>query len=278
MRKAARINNVVVISDTHCGCMMGLAPSEGVPLDEGGSYQLSRLQRVVTRWWDEFWDDFVPSATKGEPFAVVMNGDAIDGVHHNATTQITHNLEVQRRIAHSMLAPVASRACAYYHVRGTEAHVGPSGEHEEALARQLGAVPDEDGRRARWELRLRMGDHLIHFTHHIATSTSPYAESTALTREAVNSYLQTGLWGDEPYSMLVRGHRHQHSEIARRSTHGKVTVTVTPAWQLKTPYVYKIGARMSQPEIGGVVIRLADGELFTRAFVKRISQPKEEVV
>ena len=269
---------MVVISDTHCGCMMGLCPSGGVPLDGGGVYAPSRLQRVVWGWWLDFWNEFVPVATRGEPFVVVMNGDAIDGVHHGATTQITHNLERQRSMAYEVLQSIVRNAHAYYHIRGTEAHVGPSGEHEEALAKMLGAVPDEDGRRARWELRLKLGEHLIHFTHHIASSTSPYAESTALTRELVNSYLQTGLWQDEPYTMLVRGHRHQHSEIARRSAHGKVAVTVTPAWQLKTPYVYRIGARMSQPEIGGVVIRLADGELFTRAMVKRIEQPRVEVI
>lgn len=277
-KKSEPIRNIVVISDTHCGCMMGLCPSGGIPLDGGGVYAPSRLQRVAWAWWEEFWDDFVPAATKGEPFAVVMNGDAIDGVHHGTTTQITHNLERQRSIAESVLWPVANRAAAYYHIRGTEAHVGQSGEHEEALAHSLKAIRDEDGRSARWELRLKLGSHLIHFTHHIASSTSPYAETTALTREMVNSYLQTGLWGDEPYTMLVRSHRHQHSEVSRRSAHGKVAVTVTPAWQLKTPYVYRIGARMSQPEIGGVVIRLADGELFTRAFVKRIAQPRMEIL
>ena len=272
------IRNIVVVSDLHCGCMMGLCPSEGVPLDGGGKYHPSRLQRVVWGWWQEFWSDFVPHATKGEPYAVVVNGDAIDGVHHSATTQITHNLERQREIARSVTCTRSAKAAAYYHIRGTEAHVGPSGEHEEALASALGAIPDEDGRHARWEMRLRLGKHLIHFTHHISTSTSPYAETGALNRELVNSYLNTGLWGDEPYSMLVRSHRHQHSEIARRSARGKVSVVVTPAWQLKGPFIFKIGARMSQPEIGGVVIRLADDELFTRTFVKRIEQPKVEVL
>lgn len=273
-RKASP-RSIVVISDTHAGCQLGLCPPS-VKLDSGGSYAQSRLQAVAWKWWLEFWNEFVPAATKGEPYIVVHNGDCLDGVHHGATTQITHNMNDQRTIAERLLRPVVDLCGGrYYHIRGTEAHVGQSAEHEEAVAASLGAIPDEDGTHARWELRLRLGDHLIHFTHHIAASTSPFAQSSALQREAVQAYLETGRWGDNPYSMLVRSHRHQHSEVAFRSAHGKVTVVVTPAWQLKTPYVYKTNARMGQPEMGGVVIRLADEELFTRAFVKRISPPRE---
>ena len=270
------VQSIVVVSDTHCGCQFGLCPPT-VALDGGGRYEASRLQRVVWSWWREFWDEFVPNATKGEPFAVVMNGDCIDGVHHGSTTQITHNIGDQRTIAVEVLRPTVD-ACngRYYHVRGTEAHVGQSGTEENAVGEALGAIRDDAGNAARWELRLRLGEHLVHFTHHIATSHSPFSASSALQREAVQSYVETGRWGDTPYSLLVRSHRHQHSEVAFRASHGKVTVTVTPAWQLKTPFVYRIGARMGQPEIGGLVIRLADGELFTRAFVKRISPPKEE--
>ena len=275
-KRSGDVRSIVVISDTHCGCQLGLCPAS-VRLDGGGTYNASRLQNVVRGWYDEFWREFVPAATKGEPFAVVMNGDCLDGVHHNATTQITHNWNDQRNIAQTMLEPVVE-ACGgrYYHIRGTEAHGGQSAEHEEAVAARLGAIADESGNHARWELRLRVDGHLVHFTHHIATSGSPYSQSSALQREAVNGYLETGRWGDEPYSLFVRSHRHVHSEVAFRSAHGKVTVTVTPAWQIKTPFVYRTNARMGQPEIGGIVIRLADGELFTRAFVKRISPPREE--
>jgi hypothetical protein len=176
------------------------------------------------------------------------------------------------------MKPRIDMAAAYYHVRGTEVHVGQSGEDEETAARDLGAVPDSEGRHARWELTLEMGGHLVNFMHHISTSTSPFARTGALQREVTNHYVEVGKWGDRPYSMLVRSHRHTHDEVAHRSQRGKVTVVTTPAWQLKTPYVFRISARMSQPEIGGLVIRLADDELFTRPFVKRISPPKEVTI
>lgn len=275
-KRSGDVRSIVVVSDTHCGCQLGLCPPS-VPLDGGGTYEASRLQRIVWGWWDEFWRDFVPKATKGEPFAVVMNGDCLDGVHHGATTQITHNMNDQRMIAQSVLEPIVE-ACGgrYWHIRGTEAHVGQAAEHEEAVARSLGAIPDEDGNHARWNLRATLGEHRIHFAHHISPSQSPFAKSGALQREMVGTYVQTGKWGDAPYSMLVRSHRHEHSETVERGAHGKITVTVTPAWQLFTPFVHKTAARVGQPEIGGIVIRLVDDELFTRAFVKRISPPREE--
>jgi len=278
-RKRTESGNIVVVSDLHSGCQFGLCPEEGVPLDGGGWYSPSPLQRKVHSWWREFWDEFVPHATRGEPYTVVVNGDATDGVHHGSTTQISHNMKDQVEVARRLLEPVRD-ACAgrFWMVRGTEAHVGHSGEHEEQLAKLLGAKRTTEGGevRSHWELVLRLHDHRVHFTHHIATAHSPFTRTSALLREVVNHYVEAGKNGDPLYSMLVRSHRHVHDEITHQMRLGKMSAFATPAWQLKTPYVYRISARMSQPEIGGVVIRLADGELFTRAFVKRLSPPKGE--
>lgn len=279
MKRAKRgpSTNVVVVSDLHAGCQFGLCPDAPVPLDGGGRYEPSRLQRVVYSWWREFWDEFVPHATKGEPYTVVVNGDATDGVHHGSTTQVSQNMTDQRAIARRLLEPVVESCSGrFYVVRGTEAHVGPAAEHEEELARSLGALatPDSGGNRSHFELVLNLGDRPVHFTHHIATSHSPFTRTSALLREVINHYVEAGKWGDTPYSMLVRSHRHQHDEVVHRASHGKVTAFTTPAWQLKTPYVFRITARMQQPEIGGVVIRLADDELFTRVFQKRPQPPK----
>jgi hypothetical protein len=273
------IRNLVVVSDLHSGCQFGLCPNKPVPLDGGGTYAPSPLQRKVYSWWREFWDEFVPHATRREPFTVVVNGDAMDGVHHGSTTQVSHNMKDQVEIARRLLEPVRDRCDGrLWMVRGTEAHVGKAAEHEETLARLLGAKTTRDSgpNRSHWELVLRLEEHLVHFTHHIATAHSPFTRTSALLREVVTHYVEAGKNGDPLYSMLVRSHRHVHDEITHMMSKGKMTAFATPAWQLKTPYVYRIAARMSQPEIGGVVVRLADGELFTRAFVKRLSPPKGE--
>lgn len=276
-RDVLEVPNVVFVSDTHCGCQMGLCPAGGVRLDGGGVYRPSRFQRAMWEWWEEAWDEFVPSATKGEPYAIVHVGDALDGVHHGSVTQVSHNIEDQLRIAEECLAPRIAKATSYWHTRGTDAHVGKSAMYEEMLAKRLGAIADADGNHSRWETRLRLGDRLIHVSHHIGTSSSPYSQATAPQKEAVNSFLETGRWGDSPFDLIVRGHRHAWSEVAWAGSKGRIIVCVVPSWQGKTPFVWKLD-RLQQPQFGLVVARLVDGELFTRAYVRRIEPPREERV
>lgn len=271
------IRTVVVISDTHVGCRLGLCHPGGAALDDGGRYQPSRVQRKVWSYWDEFWADFVPRVTHGEPFVVVHNGDAVDGVHHNATTQWSQNVEDQEAHAYQILKPVVD-ACEgrYYHIRGTEAHVGKSAVAEERLAKKLGAIPNEDGQHARYELWLRVGDHLLHFLHHIGTTSSSAHETSAINAELAAMYTDAGRWNKQAPRVIVRSHRHRNAEIRLPVTDGYATCFVTAAWQLKTPFTWKIaGARVTQPQIGGSVIRLGDEELYTRHYLRELTRSKE---
>lgn len=273
------INNIVVISDTHAGCKLSLCPPDGVSLDDGGLYKPSVTVSKLYSWWMEFWHEFVPEATRGEPYAVVMNGDAIDGVHHNSTTQISHNLVDQSRIAELLLQPVVTLCEGrYYHIRGTEAHVGVSGVEEERLAQTLGAQPNSEKQFARWDLHIRCGPRLCHITHHIGTTGSMAYESSGPMRELVESLNNAAKWGNEAPDVVVRSHRHRCIVVESPSRNGRAIVAVTPGWQLKTPYVYRIvGGRNATPMIGGIVIRYAHGRLFVDPFVKHITPPEPEV-
>ncbi len=278
-RRTATNHNIVVVSDLHCGCAMGLCPPGGVVLDDGGMYMPSRFQKIVWGWWQEFWNEWVPEVTDGEPYTVVCNGDAIDGSHHGSTTQITQNLKDQVQIAYEVLSPVVEKSDGrYYHIRGTEAHVGKSGEREESLAMQLGAVKDRDGRYARWELRKRLGDKAFaHFTHHIGTTGSNHYESTAPHKELMEMLTEAGRWGHDAPHFVVRSHRHRHFQEEIESGVGRRFVVVTPGWQGKTPFTWKIaGARINQPQFGGVVLRESQGTHYVRAFVRSLTPDAPE--
>lgn len=250
-----------------------------MPLDDGGTYTPSPLQKAVWAYWREFFDVWVPQVTRGEPWALVVNGDAVEGNHHGSVTQVSHNIEDQLRIARAALAPEVSKAAVYYHIRGTEAHVGPSAQYEERLARELGAVPNDAGQYAPWELWANLGGHLIHFMHHIGTTGVSTGEAGAPHRETVESYVESGRWGDNPPAVIVRSHRHRCIEVKSPARFGFASSVTTPAWQLKTPFTYKIpGGRLSQPQIGGIVIRLGDEDLHVRARVWRIERPREVVL
>lgn len=280
--KRRPIKNLVVVSDTHCGCGLAICPPSGVQLDDGGTYMPSKLQRAIYAYWEEFWGEHVPEATHGEPFAVVHNGDAIDGRHHQSLTQISQNLTVQGNIAYDLMKPVVE-ACEgrYFHIRGTEAHVGKSAEAEEELAQRLEAKPNGEGQHARYDLWVEVGAGLVHLLHHIGTTGSQAYESTAVHKELVESFIEAGRWNRRPPDCIIRSHRHRCLETNIPTANGKARAFVTPAWQGKTPFVWKIpGGRLATPQFGGVVIRWSDEAklLFLREKVWSIEPSQTEMV
>lgn len=276
--KPGETANLVIVSDLHVGCQLGLIGPHGARLDNDGIYRPSKLQRKVWEWWDEFWGEFVPAATKGEPYAVVVNGDILDGVHHNTTTQWSHNLTDQAAVARDILAPVVA-ACQgrFYIVRGTEAHTGESAHAEERLAHELGAIPNSQGQYARYELWKLVGDRLVHLLHHVGTTGSQAYEATAVHKELVESITEAGRWRRRHPDVVVRSHRHRYIETVIPTARGRAFACVTPAWQLKTPFAWRIpGARLAEPQIGGLVVRLAHDELFVRPWVQSLEREAPE--
>jgi hypothetical protein len=275
------IKNIIVISDTHSGCRFAVCPPN-IILDGGIPYQLSELQKTLLVWWNEFWDEWVPMVTKDEDYIIVHNGDAIEGVHHRAITPITQNFTDQQRIAKELLYPIVTRPhCKqYFHLRGTEAHSGSSGQYEEKLAEELGAEPDALKQFARWELWLEFGENnsLAHFTHHIANTSSNAYEGTAVTKELVESYVEAGRWNLKPPDVVVRSHRHRQFEQRIATAKGYGISIITPAWQCKTPFSFRIGlGRSSTPQIGGYLIRTGDEDhIYTRFKIWNIA--RDEIV
>lgn len=279
-RAPAEIRNLVLIGDTHIGCALGLMHKDGAVLDEGVTVRPSKLQRVVWRWWEQFWDEAVPEMTTGEPFAVVHMGDSIDGVHHNSTHQWTHAINHQIRHAEKILTPIIARCEGrYYHIRGTEAHVGPSSCADDDVGKALGAIPNSEGQHARYELWKTLGPRLIHCAHHIGVAGSQAYESSAPMRELAESMIESAKWGERHPDVIVRGHRHRCMQIAVPTARTQAHVVITPGWQLKTPFTSRVmGGRVSQPQFGGAVIRWSEThrELFVRTWVRSLSREEPE--
>lgn len=282
--KQIEINNLVVTADEHAGCQLGLCPARGVRLDEGGRYKPNKLQRGVWRHWKYFWSTWIPKIVHGEPFGVVNNGDAIDGSHHGTVTQITQNLEDQVDIAYEILAPIVELCDGrYWHIRGTEAHGGKSGQQEEELAKRLGAIPcPQTGQFARYHLLKRVGTGLTHISHHIGSTSSAAYEATAPMRELHTAFADAGRWGYSAPDVIARSHRHRNIEVrmAARTSEGPTgyaAVFTTPGWQGKTPLVWRsMEGRLSEPQFGGAIIRQGDEDLHTRHYVEPLKRPPIE--
>lgn len=284
VRPASKIKNsgphIVVVSDLHVGCQLGLCPAGGADIAEGGRYLPSDFQKGVLKLWEEFWGSYVPKITRGEPWDVVINGECVDGVHHNSTTQWSHNLADQAAASLELLRPVKEKCPGkFYIIRGTEAHSGQSGFHDEWIGRELGATKNKIGQFSRYELWKMLGKGLVHFTHHIGTTSSSAYESTAVYRELIEAYVEAGRWGDTPPDVLVRSHRHRHFCIEIATGKGKASSIVTPGWQGKTPFAHKIaGARQTQPQFGGVILSWStkEGFIYERHKVWRLKRDAPE--
>lgn len=276
---AKKSRTIVCVSDLHCGCQLGLCPPTGIKRDEGSPYTLNKVQKYIWKCWKEFWGKWVPKHVKGEPYEVVINGDTIDNEHHGSKSQISQNKAVQVRIAKKVLKPIAEKCQKLYIIRGSRAHDGTSGEDVEGLAEELGAIPNDVGQYARYELWKYIGTqkYLLHFLHTIGTTSSASYESTAVHKELVESYVESGRWGDRPPDGIIRSHRHRHFRIDLATQNERALSVVTPGWQGKTPFLYKTGFRLAQPQFGGIIIRVADdGELFEQHRVWHLARPKAE--
>lgn len=280
------VRNLVIISDTHCGCRLGLFnPDAPVRLDDGGVYRGSEFQQQMWALWREFWTEWVPQVTRDEPYDVVHNGDVIEGVHHNSTTQISHNIRDQKNIAVAALRPIVDeakrRGGRYFHIRGTAAHVGQSSIFEDEVAEALGAVPNDTGQYARYDLWKRVGDKergpLVHLLHHIGTTASAAHESSAVNAELAAEFVEAGRWNRQPPDYVVRSHRHRSIAVDIDTARGYGAAIVTPAWQGKTPFTWKVpGGRISEPQFGGVMIRQGDEEFYYRRKVWTVERSREE--
>jgi len=263
---------------------MGLCPPTPQPLDGGGLYTPSGKQKKLWKWHEDFWDNWIPEVTRGEPYAVVINGDTVDGRHHSTVSQISQNLIDQKNIALKILRPIVERCEGrFYMIRGTEAHVGPSAEMEENLAAALGAISGPTGHHARYELWMRIGGKdgaLCHFMHHIGTTGRTHYETSALTGEIGEMLLDSGRWRSDPPDIVVRSHRHRNAEVRLPAKNGSAICVTTPGWQLKTPFVYRLpGGRVTQPQCGGIFIRKAkDEEHYVRSKVYEIERSPEVVI
>ena len=298
---AAKTNNLVNVSDSHCACQLGLMSPLGLRLPQGNRIPPSPFQRWMWECWRDFWCRFVPLATEGEPFDVNINGDIVDNRHHGTTTLLTQNLAEMFVLAREAYYPILGRVMPrppekigdkktptakrmplwkvskqvrrVFVVGGTDAHAGIAGELEEMLGEMLGATPNEHGKFCRQDLWIALGTKghhsaLVHCAHTVGSTGVAAYESTAPHRELVEGLQEAARWHNRPADVEVRSHRHRHIMTQIQGANGLITSLVTGGWQGKTPYVSRsMSGRQSIPTIGASVVRSGDQDTYVRSAV-----------
>ena len=244
---------LVFLADTHAGSSLGLCPYT-FALDDGGYYKASKGQRWMWSRWKLFYSTVKERSERLDAKVVTVHGgDVCEGVHHGSTQISTANKALQKRLAFESLEPLINLSDQVYVIRGTEAH-SPSGQLEEAFAEDIDAVKDDYGY-SRWDLTLTIRGTKFYFAHHGKIGQLDHTKLNALGNVSygvMHSFLSTG---HKSPDLALFAHNHQYADSYDNYP---VRVLLTPGWQLKTGYVYRIKP-FAVTQVGGFIITCFDG-------------------
>jgi len=273
------ILSVVVIGDTHAGDKTALCLPESM-LDYNVGFTMSAGQQQLYAWWKEFQEQ-IPAMTRRRKFLLLHGGDIVEGVHHRSTSTLTNNLTVMEQLAVDIMRPLVNMASAYVQVAGTPVHDGESWCWANRVAQDLGAIPYE---LPHWhvhpEFQFRLGDALVHDTHHIGVSGMHRTQQTAIASEVVEQITDAGLDGGEAPMVVLRHHSHGAHIGQKYYRDGMFGYGIkVPSWKLKGPFAYHGGARNMTPHFGGYVLNWitrpwGQSEVEVVPFIRSIGRPK----
>jgi len=223
---------VLNISDLHVGSTVGLWPKDFIS-NEGNPIGQNNFQK----WLWACWVDMLQWADKvigDDQFDVVINGDAIDGIHHRTLQVMTPDVGDQFAAVKQILGFLATKCHNIHIIKGTECHTNG---FEIALGQALDATKDKSTGQNAWDtLDLEVHGSLYNFAHHISTSARSYLEATAHSTalgDLTNIRAKTG----KPIpKVMVRAHRHRHGIWQD----GNQMSAICGAWQGLTRFGYKV--------------------------------------
>lgn len=219
--------------------------------DEDGACQ-PIPQNAIQAWLWEAWLGFWAQAAGligGDPFALIYNGDLIEGYHHR-TSQVWHTDATNHVAAFvAVHESLPLKPARLFITAGTECHTGSK---EYTLARTLNAEgPSGPGAWAR--LDADVAGVRTAFRHHISTTSRQYLEGSALSIALGVERLEAARVGEPLPRVVVASHCH----IYRTFTDGHGLCLTLPAWQLLTRYGHKV-VPASRPRVGGVILDYRD--------------------
>ena len=225
-----KIELAIVVSDIHCGSEVGLAPPK-VKLRNGNVVSFGK--NIHQRWLWQNWQTMisgVKSIIGKDQAALIVNGDATEGVHHrNEKDLIAAEIDKHVEMAAKCLKPLSSLAHKTYVVKGTECHTL---DLENLLAKKLRAV----GGVAKDKWLIEINGCLIDAAHHMGVTSRAYLEASAMSIHMGNAILNSVRIGHRPAKVYLRGHRHCGGWFSD----GSGLFCVTGGWQFLTRHGFKV--------------------------------------
>ena len=252
MAKTSKARGVLVVSDLHCGSIYGLLPpdfatSDGAPkIPNAGQKHL----------W-ACWLDLCQRVANLDIFAVVVNGDAIEGEERRSKgAELCLSLLADQSECAAVCLRELQRAIKskppFFVIRGTPFHDSEGGREAEAVAEKIGARKYTGygaGRLVHRAMDLEYDGVVVNFSHGTSVAGGLY-RATPPDREAVWSAL-AGKDGKVPRAdAVVRAHGHHFVHVEHPSKHA----IIGPCWQLQTDYMAKNSAYRFLPDLGALLI------------------------
>lgn len=242
---------LAIASDLHAGSTLGLCPPV-FSLSEGGTYKASTAQRWLWRRWLEYITTVQDKAKQyGVGYTAILNGDVIEGNHHNTFSVISGSETVQMRVAEAVLDPLLQDADAAYFVRGTPAHVGEGARLEEKIADNWTNTIRDGDNASRWHLLLDVNGTLLDVAHHGRIGRMPWTRPNGAHGLAAAVIADCADNGQRIPDLVLRAHWHQYVDTFHN--YNSTRLIAMPAWQLVTGYVQRFTPG-ALADIGGLIV------------------------
>lgn len=172
----------------------------------------------------------VREIAKGEKMALLLNGDACEGVHHkNNAELVAAKIEEHIRMTEECLAPLLVSADKRFVVKGTECHTR---DIESLLADRIGA----ETKKAKDKWHICINGCAVDAAHHMGTSSRAYLEASLMSIQMGNARLNYLRAGHPVPKVFLRGHRH----CGGYYSDGQGLFAVTGGWQFLTRHGHKV--------------------------------------
>lgn len=216
-------------------------------MHDGGTYSPSQGQRIIWQQYEEGINN-VATLRKGKQLILTVNGDPVEGMHHDTTQLITSRIEEQEDIFSDVfdwtlkqLKFNEKKGDKLFFTTGTPAHGDNGNQSDERIASQFDGVVKMRDARYTWDrLLLDINGVMFDIAHQ-----GPSPGSRAWTREnglrnTLKSIYFDALNNNSPIpDWWIRSHVHTYVKDTYHGLQQDISGVLTPALQLKTEHAYK---------------------------------------
>jgi hypothetical protein len=206
-KKKNKSKRIVVVSDMHCGHLVGLTPPDyQQPFTKSRNTwcdKVAELERECYNWYEKTIDALKPVDI------VIANADLIDGrgERSGSTELITADRYRQTQMALDALKYIEAKN--YVMTYGTPYHTGAQEDFEDIICDGLNKLPGVTAKIGSHEW-IDVNGCIFDCKHHLGSSQVPHGRFTALARDT----LWNNLWSlhdEQPTAdVIIRSHVHYH--------------------------------------------------------------------